>query len=455
MPLIRSRVSTMAAASGMLLASLVLSVPVAAADSPEAAVNEFFDLAVAGEFSRIGEVVCAADQDAMLEAFDFGSQLGLDDDDALASALTFEISDRSIEVIAQEGDTATVAVDARMTMSVPDDQIEALVRAILEADLGPDDPPVSDDDVELMLGFMGSAFNQTQAIEQEATVVLEEGRWLVCGGLVDEPESVPGFEPTVSTEGLCGLVSPDEMSALSTLEYDSSNGFAAFCNYSDTDFETFHSTGLSFILDEDVEKVASIYGADQTLEVSGAPAFATESEAFANQLLTQVGDDVLQVTVSLNENPPEDLDWLTQATLVTELFMPRLAAFRLELAGPPPEPTPEPTPEISLCESLPLDELNDISGLAFDDADGGPTYCTYSVTQSEDAFHSVSLSLDELELEFFKSIFEGGEEVTVGGQDGERVLSVTAFLFSLSSETEFDGPGLALQIAEAVLPELS
>jgi len=165
MPLIRSRVSTMAAASGMLLASLVLSVPVAAADSPEAAVNEFFDLAVAGEFSRIGEVVCAADQDAMLEAFDFGSQLGLDDDDALASALTFEISDRSIEVIAQEGDTATVAVDARMTMSVPDDQIEALVRAILEADLGPDDPPVSDDDVELMLGFMGSAFNQTQAIE--------------------------------------------------------------------------------------------------------------------------------------------------------------------------------------------------------------------------------------------------------------------------------------------------
>jgi len=275
---------------------------------------------------------------------------------------------------------------------------------------------------------------------------------------------VPGFEPTVSTEGLCGLVSPDEMSALSTLEYDSSNGFAAFCNYSDTDFETFHSTGLSFILDEDVEKVASIYA----LEVSGAPAFATESEAFANQLLTQVGDDVLQVTVSLNENPPEDLDWLTQATLVTELFMPRLAAFRLELAGPPPEPTPEPTPEISLCESLPLDELNDISGLAFDDADGGPTYCTYSVTQSEDAFHSVSLSLDELELEFFKSIFEGGEEVTVGGQpgyqmdaqlwvelpDGERVLSVTAFLFSLSSETEFDGPGLALQIAEAVLPEL-
>jgi len=342
MPLIQPRISMMAAASGMLLASLVLSVPVAAADSPEAAVNEFFDLAVAGEFSRIGEVVCAADQDALLEAFDFGGQLGLDAEDALASALTFEISDRSIEVIDQEGDTATVAVNALMTMSVPDDQIEPLVHAILEADLGPDDPPVSHDEVDFMLALMGSSFNQTQAIEQEATVVRKEGRWLVCGGLVDEPESVPGFEPTVSTvstEGLCGIVTPDELSALSSLAYDSATGFGEFCSFYTSDFEDYHTTAVSLSPNFDVAEMASIYGAEQETEVAGARAFASDPELGTQQLFTQVGEDVLEVSVDI-DYAVDDVDWLTQASLITELLMPRLPAFREALVGPTPEPTP-------------------------------------------------------------------------------------------------------------------
>ena len=76
------------------------------------------------------------------------------------------------------------------------------------------------------------------------------------------------------------------------------------------------------------------------------------------------------VSVTLGEDPPEGLDWLTQATLVAELFMPRLADFRLELAGPAPEPTPEPMPEISLCESLTIEALNERTALGFDEASG-------------------------------------------------------------------------------------
>ena len=40
------------------------------------------------------------------------------------------------------------------------------MRAILAAEAGPDDPPPSAADVEMMVGLMGSAFNQTQRIEE-------------------------------------------------------------------------------------------------------------------------------------------------------------------------------------------------------------------------------------------------------------------------------------------------
>ena len=66
---LRARVTAMAA-SAALLVSLGLGAPASAADSPEAAVNEFLDLVVAGDFSAIENVVCAEDQAAMIEAWE-------------------------------------------------------------------------------------------------------------------------------------------------------------------------------------------------------------------------------------------------------------------------------------------------------------------------------------------------------------------------------------------------
>ena len=89
--------------------------------------------------------------------------------------------------------------------------------------------------------------------------------------------------------------------------------------------------------------------------MNGAAAFATGSRPTPTSSSCRSETMSCQVSVTLSEDPPEGIDWLTQAALVAELFVPRLADFRLELAGPPQEPTPEPTPEVSLCEALSLD----------------------------------------------------------------------------------------------------
>ena len=127
MPPTLPRAAGLAAATSLLLIAGT-ALPLAAADSPEAAVNGLFDVAESGDFSNLETVVCAADQASVREAFDFGASLGLADDDPAAGALSIEISDREVQLLAEDGDEATVRVTASLSLSVADDQLEDLVR---------------------------------------------------------------------------------------------------------------------------------------------------------------------------------------------------------------------------------------------------------------------------------------------------------------------------------------
>jgi|GEM_PF-4179644 len=438
MPPTRSRALGLAMASSLLLTAGGLAAPVAAADSPEAAVNKLFEMATSRDLSTLDSLVCEAERESVRAMLDIEGQMGLDDLGPLLSALTFEISDISVDVTSNDGQTATAQVGGTMSMSVPDDQVEDLVRAMLEADQGPDDPPLSEEDLAFMVPLMGSALNSTAPIDEEVTLVVEDGQWLVCGGLGEVPEEPDyGFEPSVSSDGLCALATPDELSTLSALAYDSSNGFESFCSYSISDFEDYHVTSITLELDGDAETIAGYYGSDQPLEVGGAAAFAPGPEGFGNQLLTQVGPDILLVSVNLPEDPPEGLDWLTQAILVTELLMPRMADFRFELVGPTPPPTPEPTPEVSLCESLPMEVLNEQTGLGFDEATGDSAYCGYTSTDGEPGFHTVIVSLTEAALDDFLLWLPDLEETTVADQralqgGGQLIVELPGGAYSLS-----------------------
>lgn len=446
----------------LVASSLALGAPASAAESPEAAVQAFFDMASSGDFSDIDDVVCAADRGAIREAFDFGAQLGIEDDASIADALSFEIADRSVEVISEEGDTATVLARATMIMSVPDGQVDDIVRAVLESERAADDPPVTDEDVEMMAGFMGSALNQAQAIDEEVTVTREDGEWRVCGGLVDRRE--PTVEVSVSSDGLCGIATPAELSEVGTLAYDSSFGFIPTCTYSTSDFERFHSASISLLVDTELERLAAAFGADQEVEAAGMPALATSIDSFGNQLLVDVGEDLLQVSVAVDGDT--GVDWLAEATAITELLVPRIPSIREEITGPAPEPTLQPTPEISLCEGLTVEDLNEETGLGIDDAAGDRYYCGYNQLDGEPGWHTLSLSLSELALDDYRTWLPDAEDTSVAGhaglfQDGQLIVELPGGAWTLlvagwvdtnDSSISMSTEELLRWVAETVVP---
>jgi hypothetical protein len=465
MPPTRSRSAALAASTSLLLALGGLALPAAAAEDPEAAVNGLFDALERADYEAVDALVCAAEREAVRASLDPMAQMGLAAGDGPALALVVE--DRSVEIISQEEEAALAHVGGTMSFDAGDADTTELAQAMLEADMGRE---LTEEELELMLPFAEMVFTQSFPLDEELELVREDGEWLVCGGIGEPPdEPDTGFEPVVSSEGLCAFLGPDELSALSPLEYDSSSGFETFCSFSNSDFESYHSTTVQLELGQDAESLAGFWGADQPLEVAGAPAFASGPDSFGTSLLTQVGEDVLVVSVTLPDPPPDGLDWLTQATLVTELFMPRVPEARLELVGPTSEATPEPTPEIPLCESLPLEELNEMTGLGFDEADGDALFCSWLSTDGDPGFHVLGASLLEFSLDAYALFMSEVEETSVSGQraldDGNQlvvelpggsfVLAVNGFVDGNDESSTLTSEELRLQVAERMLPAIT
>lgn len=465
----RSRTASLAAVMSVALAAAGMSAPAAAADSPEAAVNDFFDLVQRGDFADLESVVCATDVPGVREAFDIGASLGLEGD-AAADVLSIEVRDRSVDLLSEEGDQARLRVAATISMQVPDDQVEGLVRAMLSADQGPDDPPPSDDDVQMMVGLMGSALNQTSPLDEEVTVVQESGEWLVCGGLVEPPdEPEPGFEPAVSTDGACALASPQELTALGPLAYDSSMGFETFCSFSSSDFTDYHQVSIEIGLDRSAENLAAAYGADQVVSAAGYPALASGPDSFARILIAQVGPDTMTISVGEPETPPDGFDWLDHATAVAELVIPRLPGLREELAGPTPAPTPEPTPEVPLCDTALMDELNALTGLGFDETTSDGSSCQFVSTDMEPGLHFVYAYVSDAKLDDYLLWLQDAEETTIAGQraivagnqtivelpDGARVLDASVGLDTGDNSLKVTPAEVATLLLERLLPRLT
>ena len=314
MPPTRSRSVGLIVAACLTLSLGLSAAPAVAADDPVDAVRQLIDAVEAGDFEAVDALVCEAERASVREMLDPAEAMGYDAD-AILQDITFRVEDRAVELLSEESDEATVLLTGNMAMDLGGADSEQLARDLLADSLGDD---LSEEDIETWLPLVSMSFSQSLPIEQEITVVREDGAWLVCGGLGQPAEDLDyGIEPSVSEAGLCGLVLPDELSGLGPVQYDSSNGFADSCTYSTSDYDTYQYTTVSVEFGTDAEYLRQAFGADQSLEIAGAPAWATSLDDFGTNLITQVGDDVLMVSVVLPEDAPADLDWLSQATAVT------------------------------------------------------------------------------------------------------------------------------------------
>jgi len=418
----------------VLALSLTLALPATAADSPVAAGEALLAKLASGDYATLDEVVCAAQAEAVRAQFDPASQLedlpeGMDVEELLSS-LEISIEDGAVELISEEGESATVRLTGNMSFS-----------------------------------FLG--MSESEAIDEEVEVVLEDGEWLVCGdlGLGGSGTSEPGG--FVSEDGLCAALTIDELNALSPLQYDSSFSGMDGCTYQSASSQAgFYNVSLS-IGSGTLEQWRQFFSGGVDLTVAGSPAYSADSQLFVEL----PDEEVLTVSPFVDEETrPEGFDVLAYATQIAEIALPRVPDVeRFDFGSFDSEPfeQPQPIEEVDLCAALTLEELNALSPQPFDGVERQFSSCTYSSSDLASGFRVVSTSLNpDSTLETFAMFFPDGEELTVADHsayyaleqlfvevDGE-VFSVAAFIDDGSGEGDLTNRDYAVQIAEIVVPRL-
>ena len=156
----RSRAAGLAVAASLAILAGGIAAPAVAADSPEEAVNQLLDASVTGDYEAIDALVCEAERAAVRSMLDPSEAMDME---LARELITFDIEDRSVEVLSEDDQEATVRLTGTMSMGVGDGDVEAVAMALLEEDLG----ELSEEDIELMLPFMEMALTQSMPVDEE------------------------------------------------------------------------------------------------------------------------------------------------------------------------------------------------------------------------------------------------------------------------------------------------
>jgi hypothetical protein len=98
---------------------------------------------------------------------------------ALLDAMVISIADRSVSLVSAGPEGATVRIDVVLAYSASDDALLAYLRAVESTA----DPSPASEVMDVALGVLRMNL-ASQALVPEASVVVENGGWLVCTDLV-------------------------------------------------------------------------------------------------------------------------------------------------------------------------------------------------------------------------------------------------------------------------------
>lgn len=309
-------------AMALVLAATIPGVPAAAQDSPEDVVNELLDAIAAKEFDRVGDLACADERASVVAQFDVAASFsdipGLDGE-AFLEAFEFDVADRSVTLLSEEGDEASVDVSATLTMAMDAEAARPFIVTILESS----GVEVTDEMVEQGLATFMSGTEEGQQLDATVRVVREDGAWLICDDLsgTDEEGSDVEASPTPAEGNLCGLASVEELSSLGSLAYASADASAAgSCLYLPDEASPHHA--LYVLLDTtftDIETLRTIFPDTEEVSVADYPALFTGSELY---VATEAG--ILMLNAVLPEEGDADVSLLEHLVAVGELIVPRL-----------------------------------------------------------------------------------------------------------------------------------
>jgi hypothetical protein len=166
-------------------------VPMPAAD-PVAAANAYLDAFVAKDWGKLPALTCSSERESIANRYDPAAQTffpaaGVQ---ALMDGVTVAIADRSVTLETSDAETATVKIGGTVTWSVADDALHAFIDSLAAQQ----SPAPSDTDKEQLFQMLKGSI-ESQVMVTEATVVKEDGGWLMCTDVMVTPEVSPAPSP--------------------------------------------------------------------------------------------------------------------------------------------------------------------------------------------------------------------------------------------------------------------
>ncbi len=153
---------------------------VAHQSEPAGAVKSALDAAQTGGLAALEPYACAAQKEEIAGLFGGGSLdslggLGVDADE-LFDAMKIEFKDVQTTEKSKAGMNAVVNVKGTMNITIDPAKMREFVKSMMEAQ----GQTVDDATLDLAIGAMSSQLSQSQALDEDVSVVQEGGKWLIC-----------------------------------------------------------------------------------------------------------------------------------------------------------------------------------------------------------------------------------------------------------------------------------
>ena len=166
-------------------------------DGPVDVVNRMIGFVEAGEYTRVADIACVADRQTVADKFDIAKSVGSDlpagvDPADLVAALHMTFPGLSVTEVSRTDTKAAVAVKGTMTMVVDEVKLKSFIKQMLATEGAPTDAKT----VDLALTTTLKGLQTDQAVDSVATVVMENGHWVVCG--FADTAAAPSAAPTES-----------------------------------------------------------------------------------------------------------------------------------------------------------------------------------------------------------------------------------------------------------------
>lgn len=171
--------------SPLLAALVVVSVacsgtPAANTDNPAGTVSAAFAAAQSGGIAKLSDFACAAHKNDIAEAFGGAdlaglSALGIKPED-IAGAMAMSFENVTTKEISKTDTEAKVQVLADLKVTIDKDKFRTVMKTVMAAQ----GAPVDDTTLDTMINAMSTSLSKTTKVDQEVTVVKEDGKWLVC-----------------------------------------------------------------------------------------------------------------------------------------------------------------------------------------------------------------------------------------------------------------------------------